>query len=544
MNGVGTARLEGPAAELSVAAELPGISLSDLVQELARWGIAAVASDPSAAVHGASIDSRAVDAGCLFVCKGAGFRPQFLSGALGAGAAAYMCEAVVEPGGEPLRPPQELLDAAPGAPYLAVRGIRKAMARVSPLIFGHPERKLTIIGITGTKGKSTTAYMLRSILRAAGQEPSILGSIETDDGAERFESHNTTPEAPDLWRHLFHTVQAGRTCMVMEVSSQGLKYDRVLGLPLDIACFLNIGRDHISPIEHPTFEDYFASKLRIFDHAQTAVVNLATKELERVMAAAAHARRCVTTLAEMPGHEDGLAKDRTAHLPANLGADHIAASAGGVDFEVAEGSERHRIRLGIPGLFNVENALVAIACARQLGIGYDAIAAGLAHVRVPGRMEPVVSPDGKILALVDYAHNELSYETLFHSVKAEYPKRKVVAVFGAPGDKALERREVLPRVAARYADLLIYTEEDPAHESVEQICAELAAHTPDSVEHRIVCDRTEAIRQAFAWAQQAGEAVVLLLGKGDETRQHRGDAYPEVTSDLELARDILGVAER
>ena len=155
-------------------------------------------------------------------------------------------------------------------------------------------------------------------------------------------------------------------------------------------------------------------------------------------------------------------------------------------------------------------------------------------------MEVVASRDRRVIAIIDYAHNELSYQALFSSMRSEYPDRRIIAVFGAPGDKAVERREALPRVAGQYADLLIYTEEDPAHERVEDICAELAAHTPAGVAHRIICDREQAVEAAIRDAyEHDGESLVLLLAKGDETRQHRGDEYPEVKSDLALARELI-----
>ena len=205
----------------------------------------------------------------------------------------------------------------------------------------------------------------------------------------------------------------------------------------------------------------------------------------------------------------------------------------------SEGVEH--IELGMPGLFNVDNALAAIAMARQLGVGYDAIARGLGELRVPGRMELVPSVDGHVLAIVDYAHNELSFEALFSSVKAEYPERRVVALFGAPGGKAHERREALPRVAGAYADHIVYTEEDPAHDRVEDICSELASNTPDGVSYEVILDREEAVARVLETALEDDRpSVVLLLAKGDETRQHRGDEYPEVKSDLALAREILG----
>ena len=520
--------------------EIPEVLLSELVDTLTRQGVAVRLMGADRLVRGMEIDSRRVEPGNLFVCKGAAFQPRFLAGAVAIGAAAYLCQTAV-PG--KLEIPSELCAASEGIPGLVVDDVRRAMALVAPVVYGHPDQQLDVVGITGTKGKSTVAYMLRSILTAAGVESSILGSIETDDGCEHAESHNTTPEAPDLWRHLRNTVDAGRRHMVMEVSSQGLKYDRVLGLPLDIACFLNIGRDHISSVEHPDFEDYFASKLRIFEQCKTAVVNLRTDHVGRVLDAARAAERTVTFAVA----HDGDAVGTTA--AADFHARGVTAVSGGLSFEVSErdgvadilAPAPQQIVLGMPGLFNVDNALAAIAMARLLGVDYDSIRAGLAQLRVPGRMELVSSADGRVLAIVDYAHNELSFKTLFESVKAEYPDRRVIALFGAPGGKAQERREALPRVAGSYADLLIFTEEDPAHERVDDICAELASNVPEGVRYEIVEDREEAVRHALetALADEAHRSVVLLLAKGDETRQHRGDEYPEVKSDLALAREVL-----
>ena len=329
--------------------------------------------------------------------------------------------------------------------------------------------------------------------------------------------------------------------MVMEVSSQGLKYDRVLGVPFEIAVFLNIGRDHISSIEHPNFEDYFASKLRIFDQCMTAVVNLGSEHADRVLEASRAARRILTLSTTESVSADVLAQ-HIEPTPTGCSFDAVTHDKGhdaSIDRTFALHSEMH-IDLGIPGLFNVENALAAITCAQLLGVPEDAIVQGLAQLRVPGRMEVVASADRRVVAIIDYAHNELSYQALFSSVQKEYPGRRIIALFGAPGDKAVERREALPRIAGQYADLLIYTEEDPAHERVEDICAELASHTPAGVAHITICDREEAVAYAIhdAYAHN-GESVVLLLAKGDETRQHRGDEYPEVKSDLALARELI-----
>lgn len=515
--------------------------LGECLEVLAAGGVSARLAGDEPSVRGMAIDSRIVGDDNLFVCKGAGFRPCFLERAVAGGAAAYLCQGV----GDGLTAPSELTAVAPGTPVIAVDDVRRAMALLAPVLYGHPDRDLEIVGITGTKGKSTVAYMLRSILLAAGIEPSILGSIQTDDGVVSYESHNTTPESPDLWRHLRNTADSGRHQMVMEVSSQALKYDRVLGLRFDIGCFLNIGRDHISGVEHADFEDYFSSKLRLFEQCGTAVVNLRTDHVERVLEAAAAADRLVTFGVddEADGRRVRAGASEEGARDADYIAERVAPTARGLAFDVRErGSEGvEHIELGMPGLFNVDNALAAIAMARQLGVGYDAIARGLGELRVPGRMELVPSVDGHVLAIVDYAHNELSFEALFSSVKAEHPERRVVALFGAPGGKAHERREALPRVAGAYADHIVYTEEDPAHDRVEDICSELASNTPDGVSYEVILDREEAVARVLETALEDDRpSVVLLLAKGDETRQHRGDEYPEVKSDLALAREILG----
>ncbi len=245
------------------------------------------------AVTGCSFDSRAVSAGDVFFCKGAAFKPAFLSMALDAGAVAFVCEESLVESLEPLAKEN-------GAAMLVVDSVRTAMALLPPEVYNRPDHDVKIVGITGTKGKTTAAFMLQSIIKAAGESCGMIGSVNTDDGIECYESTNTTPEAPEVWRHIANCRASGRQSMVMEVSSQALKYQRVENLPFDVACFLNIGRDHISPIEHPTFEDYFESKLRIFDQAKTAVVNLGTDEVERVLEAASTAERLVTVGVEHP----------------------------------------------------------------------------------------------------------------------------------------------------------------------------------------------------------------------------------------------------
>lgn len=517
--------------------------LADIVKVLAEAGeLAEPAADVLARaggleVHGMAFDSRQAEPGCLFACKGAAFRPAFLEAAGAQGAVAYLCAADAA---------DELRAAAPELAAVPVRDVRRSMALAAPVAYGWPDQQLFIAGITGTKGKSSTAYMLRAILEEAGRPCGMMGSIVTDDGVERFESTNTTPEAPELWRHLANTVTSGRDSMVMEVSSQGLKYDRVLGLRFDAACFLNIGSDHISAVEHPDFEDYLASKLRIFEQCGCAVVNVRTDEADRVLVAAGAAERVVTFGVERSDADvwasDVRSKEgrSTFTVHGAQGLAPVAAVRDRVaDSTTADAPDAVVVELSMPGAFNVDNALAAICLARLMGVPMDAVVRGLARAHVPGRMELLTSADGRVAALVDYAHNELSFQALFASVRDDFPGRRIIAVFGAPGGKAHDRRRTLPRAAAN-ADLLIYTEEDPGHERVEDICAELVANTPAGVPCEVVCDRTAAIERAFDVAFSGNApAVVLLLAKGDETLQHRGDEFCDVESDLSQARRLI-----
>lgn len=485
-------------------------------------------SDLNAPVGGCSFDSRSVAAGDLFFCKGAAFRPAFLSMALEAGCAAYVCEETLA---------EELARVAESskAVGLVVKSVRTAMALLPPAVYAHPDKAFPVVGITGTKGKTTTAFMVQSIIKAADETCGMMGSVTTDDGIECFESTNTTPEAPEVWRHLANCQTSARDAMVMEVSSQALKYQRVENLTFDTACFLNIGRDHISPVEHPSYEDYFESKLKIFDQCRCAVINLGSDDVDRVREAADKAERVMTVGVE--------------HPEADIWASDVTPVGFKVRFTLhgVPEAEGRNMTLGIAGDFNVENALVAIAVARELKLPFTAIEHGLAHLRVPGRMEVVESADGRVIAMVDYAHNQLSFRSLYASVERAFPKSKVISLFGAPGGKAHERREQLPREAAPHSDLLIFCNEDPAHDDPLQICEDLAGHVPDATPYEIILDRTEAVRRAFEHARSiendGSPVIVLLLAKGDEELMHIGDEFVPIESDLHLAQRFIDRAD-
>ena len=471
--------------------------------------------DRSAPVELVSYDSREVVPGTLFVCKGAHFKAEFLTMAQDRGAVAYVSETPY---------PQSSL------PCVRVSDIRGAIAPLADLYFDHPSGSLKVIGLTGTKGKSSTAYYLKYILddfmaQRGKPESGILSSIDTYDGVERFESHITTPDALDLQRHFDHAVRSGLEYLTMEVSSQALKYHRSLCTDFAAACFLNIGYDHISPIEHSDFEDYFSSKLRIFRQGAVNCVNLDCGHADRVLAAARETGRPLYTFSQK-------------NKEADVYAFQVRKQGDSILFQVRTRRYEREFRLTMPGLFNVENALAAIAVCEALGVPQRCIYTGLARARVPGRMEVFSNAGGNLTVLVDYAHNRMSFETLFRSVRSEYPGRQIVTVFGCPGLKALDRRRDLGEIAGKYSDLVVLTEEDSGEEDTLSICREIAAHVAEQgCKYVIELNRGEAIRQAILGCQEP--ALLLITGKGRETRQKRGQEYVEVPSDVEYVQSFL-----
>ena len=461
-----------------------------------------------------SCDSRQVEPGTLFICKGAHFKAEFLQSAKEKGAFAYIAES-----------PYADVDL----PCLQVSDVRLTMAILADFYYNHPSGKLSVVGITGTKGKSSTTYYLKYIfdeyLAAKKQKPSgVVGGIETYDGVEKFESHLTTPEPLDLERHFANGVSTDMRYLTMEVSSQALKYDRVHNVEFAAAVFLNIGSDHISPIEHPDFEDYFNSKLRIFSQAAAACVNLDTDHVDRVLEAARVCPRKITFSQ----------KDSSA----TIFGYQVQKKGGDIVFRVKTPRYNREFRLTMPGLFNVQNALAALAVCEALGIPEQYAYTGLMKARVPGRMELYANSDEKVSVLVDYAHNKLSFETLFQSVKEEYPGRRIITIFGCPGYKAYDRRKDLGEIAGRFSDLVILTEEDPGEEPVENICKDIAQYVEqEGCEYSIVPDRGEAIRQAILGCTEP--TVILLTGKGAETRQKRGIEYIDTPSDVEYSKKFL-----
>ncbi len=470
--------------------------------------------DKNAAVEHISYNSRDVRPGTLFICKGAHFKAEYLADAEKAGAVCYVGE-------------QRL-----GAdfPCIIVSDVRRAISLISNKFFDKPWEKLSLIGITGTKGKSTTTYFMRYILdeylKTAGRPRSgVISSIDTYDGVENFESHLTTPEAIELFRHFDNAVKSGIGYMTMEVSSQALKYGRVDCVSFDVGCYLNIGYDHISDIEHPDFEDYFHSKLKLFSKCKTACVCMDGERCDEVLKACRACERVITF--------------SSIDKNADVFGYNIRKSGSDTVFDVRTPDFEGEFTLTIPGLFNVQNALAAIAICTALGIEQKYIYSGLMKARSDGRMEVYQNADSSVVAIVDYAHNKMSFESLFASVKKEFSDRKIYIVFGCPGNKAQNRRKDLGEIAGRFSDGVFLTEEDAGEESVKKICSEIAEFVrAEGCPCEIITDRGEAIRRAICGCRTP--SVVLITGKGNETRQKRGREYIEVPSDVEYTKKALG----
>ena len=498
--------------------ELTLFSLGEYCQLLDRLGQLAaplpVALDLARTVELVSYNSKEAVPGTLFLCKGAHFKPDYLADAARRGAFAYVSETAY---------PQVDL------PCILVRDMRQVMAPLAVMYYNDPSQKLKVIGVTGTKGKSSTAYYLKYILdeylAPRGTSCGVISSIDTWDGVERFESHLTTPEPLELQKHFAHAVSSGMGYLVMEVSSQALKYHRTLGTRFAAAAFLNIGTDHISPIEHPDFEDYFHSKLKIFAQAGFSCVNLDCDHAQEAVEAARSACGTVLTFSRQDPsagvYGSGVRK-----------VDHD------ILFQVDAAQLSGQYRLTMPGLFNVDNALAAIAVCRGLDIPKQAVLDGLSKARVPGRMEVYSNAIGDVTAIVDYAHNRMSFETLFRSVQQEYPGRRIVTVFGCPGKKAFDRRRDLGEVSGAYSDLVVLTEEDSGEEDTVSICQEIAGHVKaQGCAYDIQPNRGEAIRRAVLSCHEP--SVILITGKGAETRQKRGLEYIDTPSDVEYAQTFL-----
>ncbi len=456
-------------------------------------------------------DSRKVTKGCLFLCiEGANFDAHTIAAEVAkAGAAALVISKDVEI-------PQDT-----EVTLIKVADTRYAMAFIAAAYYGNPADGMKIIGVTGTKGKTTTSYLVKSILENAGHKVGLVGTIETIIGDKCIPASNTTPESLLLQQYFKEMKDAGCDTVVMEVSSQGLMLHRTQGFIFDYGIFTNMEPDHIGPNEHTSFEHYMACKGMLFKQCKVGIVNCDDKHWKTVL----EGHTC-----ELETYGFGEEADlRASDLELVTGAGFL-----GIDFKVS-GLLNMKAKAQLPGKFSAYNALTAIAICRHFDVKEEDIQKALLEARAKGRIEMIKVSD-KFTLMIDYAHNAMSLESLLTTLK-EYNPNRLVCLFGCGGNRSKLRRYEMGEVSGKLADLTIITSDNPRFEEpqdiIDDIKTGIAKTTGSYVE---ISDRKEAIRYAINHGKEGD--IIVLAGKGHEDYQEiKGVKYP--MDERVLIREIL-----
>ncbi len=426
----------------------------------------------------------------------------------------------------------ELSDLVTAVPVLMHPDTRGVLGGLAAAVYGHPSEKMTVVGITGTSGKTTTAYMVESALRAAGRTTGLIGTIGVRIDGVDIPSALTTPEAPALQAMLAAMAERGVDTVVMEVSSHALALGRVDGTVFAVAGFTNLSRDHLD--FHSSMEAYFDAKALLFDpgsplRARHAVVCV-DDDAGRAMADRFGDAITVRTTDQPARPGQWSAVDVAPREPGGQGA-----PARGSEFTAVDpAGGRHRVGIGLVGRYNVANALLALAVVDAIGVSPERAAPGLLQTQVPGRMEDVdVGQD--FLALVDYAHKPGALRAVLTALAR--PGRRLAVVFGAGGQRDPGKRRPMGEVAAELADLVVVTDDNPRNEEPAEIRREIVAGASAGAAEVVeIADRREAIRYAVAWAGPGD--VVLIAGKGHETGQAAGGTTRLFDDRVELAEAL------
>ena len=405
---------------------------------------------------------------------------------------------------------QEPVEVPKHVTVIQVPDSRYAMACISASWFDHPAEKLKTIGITGTKGKTTTTYLVKSILENAGHKTGLIGTIETIIGEEHIPSANTTPESYLVQQYFAKMVAAGCDSVVMEVSSQGLMLHRTAGFVFDIGIFTNLEPDHIGPNEHKDFADYLHCKSLLFKQCKTGIFNADDQHLDEILEG--H-----TCQVETFGFSER----------ADLRAENTRLVTGkgtlGIQYDV-KGLMDFPVEIDLPGKFSVYNSLTAIAVCRHFGVTQENIQRALKQAKVKGRIEMVKVSDDFTL-MIDYAHNAMSLESLLTTLKEYHPNR-LVCLFGCGGNRSKLRRYEMGEVSGKLADLTIITSDNPRNEEPQEIINDIKIGIgKTTVKYVEIIDRKEAIAYAIHHGQPGD--IIVLAGKGHEDYQEiKGKKYP------------------
>ncbi|MGI6085985.1 MAG: UDP-N-acetylmuramoyl-L-alanyl-D-glutamate--2,6-diaminopimelate ligase [Acetivibrionales bacterium] len=439
-------------------------------------------------IRGVTYDSRKSLPGYLFICID-GFATDghhYAQQAVDNGAVALVVEKYISIIGE--------------AVIIKVPDTRKALAGISAQWFGNPSGEMKLIGITGTKGKTTTTYMVKSILEKAGSTVGLIGTVANCIGHEKIPARRTTPESYDLQEMFEKMRDKGADTVVMEVSSQGLKLHRVDCCDFDIGVFTNFSKDHIGGFEHPDMEDYLNSKKKLFRLCKKGIVNMDSPR-----------GKIIAEEADCEIFTYAIEKD------ADIKAKNITTHSDSVEFECITPWFTDAFKVSVPGLFSVYNALAAISICGLMGIRPETIREGLADVQIPGRAEIVPTPGKSYTVMIDYAHTPDSLENILSTVKG-FVKGRLISVFGCGGDRDRSKRPAMGEISGRIADFTIITSDNPRTETPSAILADIEEGIKRTDGNYIVIeDRTEAIRYAMGNAKK--DDIIVLSGKGHETYQ-------------------------
>lgn len=445
-------------------------------------------------------DSRKVSEGCLFICiKGANFDGHNFAAEVAEKGAGVLVVSKEVP---------EVKDKA--VTVIRVEDTRYAMAFISAAYFGHPAEKLKVIGITGTKGKTTTTYLVKSILENAGYKVGLVGTIEVIIGKTHIHANNTTPESYLLQEYFARMVEEGLDTVVMEVSSQALKLHRTQGFIFDYGIFTNLEPDHIGPNEHESFEEYLACKGLLFKQCRVGIVNGDDSHVNQVVAG----HTCELETFGLGEHCMLRAEElKLVHKPGELG----------VSFGV-KGLMDFAVEVPTPGRFSVYNALTAIAICRHFRVRESDICRALLAAKVKGRIE-LVKVSEKFTLLIDYAHNAMALESLLSTLR-EYEPHRLVCLFGCGGNRSRQRRFEMGEVSGRLADFTIITSDNPRFEEPQAIIEDIKTGIQKTDGKYVeICDRKEAIAYAIAHGEPGD--IIVLAGKGHEDYQEIGGVkYP------------------
>lgn len=482
-------------------------NFNEIVAYLREKNIIESHGELDAEITDITFDSRKVKPGTLFIAKGQNFKEDYLLSAIENGAVAYMSESIYN------------VDIA----SIQVRDIKDAMLILANYFFDFPDTKLKLIGVTGTKGKSTVVSMIKKVMdeymKNIGEKPvGIISSIQTFDGINDYSSSLTTPEAVELYRNLDNAVKSGLKYLVMEISSQALKYQRVGLEKYDQVVLLNIDKDHIGSVEHPNLEDYIESKLKILDLSENILYYKASDNLDRIESKLKD-KKVLTYDIENPSVDFNIT--------------NIKHKYGENTFTL----NNQEYKLSMFGDYNILNAAVAIIIAKKYGADDETISKVISSFNLPSRSNFLSSKDKKILALVDYSHNKLSFEKNFEVFKNSYPEYRIHSIFGASGGKGLNRRKDLPEIASIYSDKIYLVPDDPGFDNPAQISLEMSRYISEDIEYEMFETRELGIKKAVEDIKD--KTILFVAGKGIENYQSIMGKHEDMKSDYEVTMELI-----